>query len=82
MVTISTLASLKESRHYLWASCAADGTCTHFSDLDTDQLIERFGRDFEFVRRKQELLDVLRCERCGRKFAIRLAAPNGYTGRR
>lgn len=76
MKTYSTLQSYREGRYGLWASCAAGPTCTHFADLDLDRLIARFGPDFDVVARKPELLDHLRCSRCGsRQVEIRIAAP-------
>lgn len=75
-ITVSTLADYQAGDYRLWASCEIDHTCRHSAGLDLDVLIERFGADFDVVKRRAELVAVLRCGKCGRKgVQIRLSPP-------
>ena len=76
MIVIDTLGALREGGYRLFAHCEIDHTCLHSAVLDLDVLIERFGEDFPFIDRRDELARALVCARCGRRGAvIRLHPP-------
>lgn len=75
-IRIDTLQKLRDGGYELSAHCTIDHTCHHCATLDLDVLIARFGPDFDFVDRRDELDAALRCGKCGRKgVGIRLSPP-------
>lgn len=58
-----TLREIREAGYYLWAVCHPDHTRGHIFMLDLEQLIEKFGADFNILGTR--LSAKLYCPHCG-----------------
>jgi hypothetical protein len=80
MITISQLGTMKD-RGYGFTGFCERRDCGHFAPVNLDALIDRFGRDFDTVAGRDQIVAALKCRKCGGKeMDIHLNAPDGFGG--
>lgn len=60
----TTLAEVRDQGLNMTAYCHG---CRHSQRLDLEALIDRLGPDFDHVRNRASLVNVLKCTNCGTK---------------
>jgi hypothetical protein len=73
-----TLGQIREAGYYLWATCHPDHTRGHIFMLDIEQLIEKFGADFNILGTR--LSANLYCPHCGAQGNARVGVGSRRAG--
>jgi hypothetical protein len=73
--SVENLGDLKSSGMGLFAGCTAQNS-GHGSVLDLDVLIERYGADWSYIGRLDQIGRLCVCKECGHRGAHLILIPN------